>query len=130
MNVKTRIAVASRGRDDPDDVVSDVFGRSPYFVLVDLKGEEVRKVKCIKNEAAERQHGAGPLMCTRLGRLGVNVAIGSSFGPTVSDILKEAGIQSIIVSPGTKVKDAVQNYLKTHRSRTRRRVAKTTSKRM
>jgi predicted Fe-Mo cluster-binding NifX family protein len=69
-------------------------------------------------------------MCTRLGRLGVNVAIGSNFGPTVSDILKEAGIQSIIVSPGTKVKDAVQNYLKAHRSRTRRRVAKTTSKRM
>jgi predicted Fe-Mo cluster-binding NifX family protein len=69
-------------------------------------------------------------MCTRLGRLGVNVAIGSNFGPTVSDILKEAGIQSMTVSPGTKVKDAIQDYLKAHRSRKRRRVAKTISKRI
>jgi predicted Fe-Mo cluster-binding NifX family protein len=130
MNGKTKIAVASRGRDDLDDVISDVFGRSPYFVVVDVEGEEVRKVKCIKNEAAERQHGAGPLMCTRLGRLGVNVAIGSNFGPTVSDILKEAGIQSVTVSPGTKIKDAVQDYLKAHRSRRRRRVTKTISKRI
>jgi len=130
MDLKTRIAVATKGPDELDDVVSDLFGRSPYFVLVDVGGEKVRRVKCIKNEAAERQHGAGPLMCTRLGRLGVNVAIGSNFGPTVSDILKEAGIQSIMVSPGTKVKDAVQHYLKAHRSRTRGRISKTTGKRM
>lgn len=130
MDLKTKIAVASKGPDDLDDVVSDLFGRSPYFVLVDVGGEKVRRVKCIKNEAAERQHGAGPLMCTRLGRLGVNVAIGSNFGPTVSDILKEAGIQSITVSPGTKVKDAVQHYLKAHRSSTRGKISKTTGKRM
>jgi predicted Fe-Mo cluster-binding NifX family protein len=130
MDAKTKIAVASKGQDDLDDFVSDLFGRSPYFVVIDLAGREVKKVTCIKNEAAERQHGAGPLACTKLGRLGVNVAMGSNFGPTVSDILKEAGIQSITVSSGTKVKDAIQHYLKTHRSLTRKRVAKTISKRV
>lgn len=120
----TKVAVASRSRDDLDSVVSDVFGRSPYFVLVSLDGDKVRKVTSMKNVAAERQHGAGPLICTRLSRLGVDVAIAANFGPTVSDILKEAGIQSIMVSPGIKVKDAVQRYLQTHRSRKRRKVAK------
>ncbi len=118
--MRTRVAVASRGLGGLDDVVSEVFGRSPYFALVDIERARVKTAKSIKNMAAGRQHGAGPLICTRLSRLGVNVVIAGNFGPTVSDILKEAGIQSVTATPGTKVDDAVRHYLRTRRQRARK----------
>jgi len=110
--LKMRIAVASQGLSGLDDVVSQVFGRSPAFTIVDVEDSTVKDIKAEKNPSADASHGAGPLTCTRLNKLGVNVVIAANFGPTVSAILKEAEIKAVIVKPGTKVEDAIQQYLK------------------
>jgi len=107
-----RLAVACQGLNGIDDVVSNVFGRSPTFTIVDIEGGVVKQVKAKENESADSYHGAGPLTCMRLSKLDVNVVIAASFGPTVSDILKEAGIETFTMMPGTKVKNAIEQYLK------------------
>jgi predicted Fe-Mo cluster-binding NifX family protein len=107
-----RIAVASQSLGGLDDIVSQVFGRSPAFTIVDVEDGAVKQVKAEKNPSADASHGAGPLTCTRLSKLGVNVVIAANFGPTVSAILKEAEINAVTVKPGTKVEDAIQQYLK------------------
>ena len=106
------IAVASQGLSGLDDVVSQVFGRSPTFTIVDIDDGVVKQVEAKENESADAYHGAGPLTCMRLSKLDVNVVIAASFGPTVSDILKEAGIETFTMMPGTRVKNAIEQYVK------------------
>jgi len=111
--LKTQIAVASQGLNGLDDVVSQVFGRSPTFTIVDVEDGEVKEIKAEKNPSADASHGAGPLTCTRLSKLGVDLVIAANFGPTVSAILKEAEIRTATVEPGTKVREAIQKHLRT-----------------
>ena len=109
--LKTRIAIASQGLNGLEDSVSQVFGRSPTFTIVDIEDGMVKKAKAEKNSSTEAPHGAGPLTCARLNKLGVKVAIAANFGPTVSAILKESEIKMITIKPGTKVEDAIRQYL-------------------
>lgn len=107
-----RLAVASQSLLGLDDTVSNVFGRSPAFTIIDIEDGVVRKVEAKENESTYAYHGAGPLTCMRLSKLGVDVVIAATFGPTVSDILKEAEIETFTVMPGTKVKNAIEQYVK------------------
>lgn len=114
--LETRIAVASQDLNGLDDVVSQVFGRSPTFTIVDVEDDVIRKVMVRKNPFANVPHGAGPLTCARLNKLGVKVVVAASFGPTVSTILRESKIDTFIVNPGIKVEDAVREYLKGYKA--------------
>jgi predicted Fe-Mo cluster-binding NifX family protein len=109
--LKIRVAIASQGLKGLDDVIPQVFGRSPAFTIVDVEDNMIKEVKTEKNPSADASHGAGPLTCMRLSKLGVNVVIAGNFGPSVLTILKETGIKAVAMSPGTKVKDAIQKYL-------------------
>jgi predicted Fe-Mo cluster-binding NifX family protein len=106
-----RIAIASGGLGGLEDVVSNVFARCPAFTIVDVEDGVTKRVTAEWNKSAEGEHGAGPLACTHLIKLGVNVVIGPNFGPTVTKILKEAEIEAITIAPQTKVGGAVQQYI-------------------
>jgi predicted Fe-Mo cluster-binding NifX family protein len=114
--LKLKIAVASEGLAGLEDTVSKVFGRSPTFTIIDIEDGEIKGVKVKRNPSANAPHGAGPLTCARLSRLGVNSVIASTFGPTTSDMLKELKIEKYTIHAGMKVKDAVQRYLKSRRN--------------
>jgi predicted Fe-Mo cluster-binding NifX family protein len=109
--LRIRVAVASEGLNGLNDTVPQVFGRSPAFTIIDIENSKVRKVRAERNQSADAAHGAGPLSCTRLIKLGVNAVVAASFGPTVLNILKEAEIQTLTVAAGTRVEDAVQRLL-------------------
>jgi predicted Fe-Mo cluster-binding NifX family protein len=111
--VKVRMAIASQGRSGLDDVISQVFGRSPTFTIIDIGDGKVKRTKVENNPSANASHGAGPLTCMRLSRLGVNVVVGASFGPTVSAILKEAEIEAVTADAGTRIESFIQQFLKT-----------------
>jgi predicted Fe-Mo cluster-binding NifX family protein len=110
--LKIRLAVASQDLLGLDDTVSNVFGRSPAFTIVDIEDGVVKQVKAKENKSIDTYHGAGPLTCMRLSKLGVNVVIAANFGPTVSDILKEAEIETFTIMPRTKVRSAIEQYVK------------------
>ncbi len=113
--MRMRVAVASEGLSGLNDTVSQVFGRSPTFTIIDIENSKVRKVRAERNISADATHGAGPLSCTRLIKLGVDAVVAASFGPTVLSILKEAEMQTLTVSAGIRVEDAVQRLLESIR---------------
>lgn len=105
------IAVASQNMSGLDDVIPQLFGRSPAFTIIEIKNGIIEEVIVQKNTSANADHGAGPITCMRLKKMDVDTVIAAEFGPTVSAILKEAEINMVEMKSGTKVKDAIQKHL-------------------
>jgi predicted Fe-Mo cluster-binding NifX family protein len=105
------IAVASQNMNGLNDIMPQVFGRSPAFTIVEIKNNVIKEVKVQRNPSANADHGAGPTTCMRLKMMNVDTVIATEFGPTVSAILKEAKINMVEIKAGTKVKDAINQYL-------------------
>ena len=105
------IAVASQNMNGLNDIIPQVFGRSPAFTIIEIKNGVIEEVIVQKNPSAKAEHGAGPTTCMRLKMMNVDTIIAAEFGPTVSTILKEAKINMVEMKVGTKVKDAINQYL-------------------
>ncbi|NPA77099.1 MAG: dinitrogenase iron-molybdenum cofactor [Candidatus Diapherotrites archaeon] len=84
-----------------------VFGRSPYFVIVELDGGSVREVKSIPNPAAQAVRSAGIMAAQALIGEGVNAVISGSVGPNAHMVLSQAGIAMYACS-GSTVRDVAE----------------------
>ena len=93
-----------------EDSVSMVFARAPTFTIIEAEGNEIKSVDVIPNQFANAVHGAGIQVAQFIASQGVNVVIGGNFGPNVSSILAQYGIQ--MVSAQGKVRDVVEKFLK------------------
>jgi predicted Fe-Mo cluster-binding NifX family protein len=109
--IELLIAVASQNMNGLNDIISQVFGRSPGFTIVEIKNGVIEEVIVQKNPSAKADHGAGPTTCMKLKMMNVDTVIAAEFGPTVTAILKEAKINMVEMKAGTKVKDAINQYL-------------------
>ena len=107
-----RIAVATKGRRGLEDTVSEVFGRSNIFTIVDVENGEIKGVKVIENPAVSYKHGAGPIVTKMLMDSRVNVVIAGELGPGVSVLLDQFNIRKITVKPGTQVAEAIREALR------------------
>jgi len=107
-----RIAVATEGRKGLEDRVSEVFGRSNIFTIVDVENGEIKGVKVIDNPAVSYKHGAGPIVTKMLIDSRVNVVIAGELGPGVSVLLDQFNIRKIAVKPGTQVAEAIIEALR------------------
>ena len=104
------IAVASQNMNGLNDIIPQVFGRSPAFTIIEIKNGVIEEVIVQRNPSAKVEHGAGPTTCMRLKMMNVDTTIAAEFGPTVTAILKEAKINMVKMKAGTKVKDAINQY--------------------
>jgi predicted Fe-Mo cluster-binding NifX family protein len=109
--IELLIAVASQNMNGLNDIISQVLGRSPGFTIVEIKNGVIEEVIVQKNPSAKADHGAGPTTCMKLKMMNVDTVIAAEFGPTVTAILKEAKINMVEMKAGTKVKDAINQYL-------------------
>ena len=105
------IAVASQNMSGLNDIIPQIFGRSPAFTIIEIKNGIIEEVIVQRNPSANADHGAGPITCMTLKKMDVDTIIAAEFGPTVSAILKEAEINMVEMKAGTKVKDAIHQYL-------------------
>lgn len=103
-----RIAVATGKNGGLDDRVSDVFGRTDTFTLIDVDKGQIKNVKILKNPAVSYEHGAGPIVVKTLVDLGVNIVIGSELGPGALALIKQHNISMVKVNRGTLVSDAIK----------------------
>ena len=108
---KLRIAIPTRGKGGLEDVVSDVFGRSNTFTIVDIEEGAIKNVKVLENPAVSYQHGAGPIVVKMLIDAKVNMAIAAEFGPGVSTLLDQHSVTKITVPAGTSVSESIKNAL-------------------
>jgi len=105
---KVAVATASGGLDD---VVSQMFARSPTFTLVEIRKGKIVDVKVISNKYVNNPSGVAIAVSQMLANLGVNVVIAGNFGPNAYRVLSQLGIKALTVPPGTKVREAVNSVI-------------------
>jgi predicted Fe-Mo cluster-binding NifX family protein len=108
---KVRIAVATTAHGRLDDIVSEVFGRSNTFTVIDIEGDEVKEIEVLENPALSYEHGAGPIVVKMLVDSHVNAVVGAELGPGASALLEQHDIAHIIVKPDIRVNEAVEKAL-------------------
>lgn len=100
-----KLAICSTG-EGLNSAVEMRFGRTPFFVLVDLKRDEVESVE---NPGSGAVGGAGPKTVQFLVDQGVDVVLAGKIGPKAERALKGAGMEVYLFSEG-RVEKALEAY--------------------
>jgi predicted Fe-Mo cluster-binding NifX family protein len=103
-----KIAITSDG-EKLHSKVDQRFGRCPYFIVLDIKGDEVGTFEAIKNEGAIQGHGAGIRAGEQIGKLKVDVVITGQLGPNATNVLKQLGIKAY--SASGIITDVLENFI-------------------
>ena len=109
---KLRIAVATKGNDGLEDVVSDVFGRAKTFTIVDVEDEQIKGDSILENPGVSYKHGAGPIVAKMLVDNCVNMVIAYVLGFGAEGLLKQHKIEHVSINPNTKVETAVREVIR------------------
>jgi len=103
-----RIALSADNNDGLDSVISPHFGRCPFYVFVDVDGQEVTSVTAEPNPFyAQHQPGAVPGF---INDRGVNVMLTGGMGRRAVDFFGQFGIEAVTGASGT-VRHALEQYL-------------------
>ena len=99
-----KVCIPTLGEKGLEECVSDHFGRSPTFTIVDL---DANKVKVIRN-TSEHFGGMGhpPEL---LAREKVDVLLCSGLGPRAAQAFQQSGIEIYVGAMGT-VKDVISAW--------------------
>ena len=100
-----KICIATAG-PDLGSQISPVFGRAPYFLIVDSETEEF---KAIENEAAKAFRGAGVATAQTVANEKAEVVITGMVGPNAQMVLEQSGIKVISGVSGT-AKEALEKF--------------------
>ena len=92
-----------------DSPIDPRFGRAPYFLITDEKGE---KVEVIKNPGLEAMGGAGITAAQVVVSAGAKVVITGNLGPRAFDVLEASGVEIITGISGLSAKGALEKYQK------------------
>lgn len=94
-----------------DSNLSPVFGRCPYFVVVDWEDGNVNSDQSVQNPAMNQGGGAGVLAAQTVGDQNVDVVITGNVGPRAFDVLNRLGIE-IYAGRQTSLKDNLEAFEK------------------
>ena len=100
-----KIAISSTG-EDLNSVVTETFGRCPYFIIVD---SETMKFESLANSSMGAMSGAGIQTAQMIANKGAEVVLTGNCGPNAFQTLSAAGIKIIIGVTGT-VREAVERF--------------------
>jgi predicted Fe-Mo cluster-binding NifX family protein len=106
-----KVGVASQGAGGLDDMVSPMFGRCPSFTLVEVEGKAIKGAKVLPNQYVSAPSGVGIAVVQMLANEGVRYILAGRFGPNVSAVASQFGIQMVMAPPGVKIKDAINQYI-------------------
>jgi len=103
-----KIAVSSTGKELDSDV-SNVFGRCPYFIIVEVEDKKITKTEAIENMSAKQRGGAGISAAQTVAEKGVKAVITGNIGPRASDVLRQFNIE--VYNGSGAVKEALQKFI-------------------
>jgi len=103
-----KIAVSSKEKNLSGEV-SDVFGRSPYFVIAEIENGEIKKTEIIENKSAGQMGGAGISAAQLMAEKNVNAVITSNVGPRAFEVLKQFNIE--IYYGSGKIEEVLQKFI-------------------
>lgn len=94
---------------DLDSQISPVFGRCPYFLIVD---EETKDFKVIPNTALQAGRGAGVAAAQVVAFEKASVVICGNFGPNAFSVLRMSGIKIYPGVFGLTIRQVIDKYNK------------------
>jgi predicted Fe-Mo cluster-binding NifX family protein len=103
-----RIAVSANENKDLDSAIGAHFGRCPYFVLVDVEGNEVQAVQTIDNPYYH-QHQPGQVPGF-IRSQAANVMLSGGMGGRALAFFQQYGIQPVTGAAGT-VRQSIERFL-------------------
>ena len=102
-----RIAISAEEDKGLDSCVSHHFGRCPFFVLIDVEGEEVQQVKVIQNPFfTGHQPGMVPQF---IHEQGADVMISGGMGRKAIGFFEQFGIKPSTGASGS-ARDTLEQY--------------------
>ena len=105
---RVKIAVSSMNKNIESDV-SDVFGRSSYFVIAEIEDEKIKRTEIIENKSTNQMSGAGISAAQLMAEKNVNAVITGNVGPRAFDVLKQFNIE-VYIGSGT-IKKVLQEFI-------------------
>jgi predicted Fe-Mo cluster-binding NifX family protein len=102
-----RIAISTENNLGLDSLVSHHFGKCPYFVVVDVDGQEVKAVTGVENPFAG-QHRPGQVP-TFIHSQQAQVMLSGGMGQQAVMFFEQLGIQPVTGAAGT-VHEALRSY--------------------
>ena len=100
-----KICIATTG-PDLGSQISSVFGRAPYFLIIDSETEEF---KSIENKSAQAFRGAGIAAAQTVANEKAKMVITGMVGPNAQMVLEQSGIKVISGVSGT-AKEALEKF--------------------
>jgi predicted Fe-Mo cluster-binding NifX family protein len=94
-----RIAISLEG-EELDDPVDMDFGQAPHFMIVDVKGDEIRKSKVIEAVKSYEKGMEAVSSAKQLESEGVEGVISNAFDPDSFKELAKKGIKVFLAEPG------------------------------
>jgi predicted Fe-Mo cluster-binding NifX family protein len=103
-----RIVVSADDSSGLDSVVSPHFGRCPFYVLIDLVGDQVDTVHVVENPY-HAQHRPGQVPGF-INSQAADVMLAGGMGRRAIGLFRQYGIQAVTGASGT-VRHALNQYL-------------------
>jgi predicted Fe-Mo cluster-binding NifX family protein len=104
-----KIALATDNDRGLEAVLSQHFGRCPYYVVVDVDDKEIREVKALQNPFYGN-HGEPGEVPAFIKSLGAQVIISGGMGPKAIGFFEQFGIQAVTGVSGM-VREVVNAYM-------------------
>lgn len=105
-----KVAVASTGQG-LEAQASMVFGRCPYFVIVDVKNNEIKNSQTIQNPAIMQRGGAGLAAAHFIVKEKADAMITKEIGEISFHTLRDH-LVDIYTTQGETVQDIINNFIK------------------
>ncbi|MCD6082853.1 dinitrogenase iron-molybdenum cofactor [Candidatus Aerophobetes bacterium] len=105
-----KIAVASNDHMGLNSQVSAHFGRCPYYTLVEVEDDEIKRIAIVENPyySSHGQPGQAPNF---IKQQGAEVIIAGGMGPRAIEFFNQLGIE-VVTEAGGRVADVVDSYLR------------------
>lgn len=104
-----KIAVTIDGKDLESNV-SSVFGRSPFFLMLEIQDKKIVKTIVLENVAAKQSGGTGIFAAKAIVEQGTEFLITGNVGPRAMDVFRQFGIKAF--SGSGIAKDALEKFFK------------------
>ena len=103
-----KIAISSTGKNLNSNV-SDVFGRSPYFIIAEIENKKIGKVEAIQNISVKQMGGVGISVAQMVAEKDATIVITGNVGPRAVDVLKQFNIE--IYAGNGLIKEVLQEFI-------------------
>jgi predicted Fe-Mo cluster-binding NifX family protein len=103
-----KIAISSTGKNLNSEV-DKIFGRCPYFLIVDIDNKKVKGFEAIENKSVNQMGGAGISAAQIVADKEINAVISGNIGPKAANVLNQFNIK---MYTGTgPVKKVLQKFM-------------------